>query len=296
MARWRYLIPVLVKRMSLQDTNCPHCGDRSTILIGRKHIVLELRKCASCGLLFRWPKDRPEDNNRFYAGLYSEESGLTTQMPSSDQLEQLLDRGFANSDRDFSTQIATLKKYSTHGRVLDYGASWGYGTWQLMQAGYDALGYEIDPRRAEYGRTHLGVRLLVSSADFDAIPDGTFDLIFTNHVLEHLPDLATTFQCFSRLLKDGGVLYIAVPNCTGMEQPEVFKRKRAFAFGEKHTMAYSAEFFFCNLPAYGFQIESISTSANPNGETESAVDGYELTVVARKPELPSGAASAVLNN
>jgi SAM-dependent methyltransferase len=54
----------------------------------------------------------------------------------------------------------------------------------------------------------------VLRADLSALPvgDGTFDLIFSRSVLEHLPSPSQTFQELSRVLKTGGNIILVTPN------------------------------------------------------------------------------------
>ena len=79
----------------------------------------------------------------------------------------------------------------------------------------------------------------------------------------------------------GGFLIIFVPNCTGIEDPVVFQKKKSFAFGEKHTFAFTTGFFEKNLPSYGFSVEFVDVT--PHGTSKlTMIDGAELVVVARK--------------
>jgi SAM-dependent methyltransferase len=62
-------------------------------------------------------------------------------------------------------------------------------------------------------------------ADIQALPyaDDSFDVVICLHVLEHIPDDALAMRELHRVLKPGGVLYIAVPNFGSIEA----KLKRA---------------------------------------------------------------------
>src|SRR5690349_4812433 len=105
MARPAFLIPVVRKRLLGQDQHCPHCSEPETTLVGSKHLLLQLRRCTSCGLMFRWPKDTAEDNQGFYSGRYQEKTGLTTNLPSLEQLQELCRTKFVGTDRDASSRI-----------------------------------------------------------------------------------------------------------------------------------------------------------------------------------------------
>jgi len=290
MARPAFLIPVLMKRAMGQDQDCPHCGAFNTTLVGRKHLLLQLRRCSRCRLMFRWPKDTVQDNRGFYSGLYREKDGITTFFPSPDELRELCRTRFATTDRDASGRLDLLRQVrpSSSGTVLDYGSSWGYTAWQFAQAGYNVVSFEVDHDRAVYGRERLGLRMIEDPAELAGLPDCSFDVIYTSHVLEHLPDLRGSFPLFLRLLRPGGVLMVFVPNATGIERPEVFEVKKSFGFGEKHTFAFTAEFFEQNLPDYGFVLRRVDTTPyppmdQPRPAEKDPIAGEELMAIAMKP-------------
>jgi len=43
-------------------------------------------------------------------------------------------------------------------------------------------------------------------------PDGTFDFLVNEHVLEHLPDPITALKEWMRVMKPGGILFITLPH------------------------------------------------------------------------------------
>lgn len=279
MARIAYLFRVLSDYLANADKSCPHCGNQQTVLIGRKHVILQLRNCPECQLMFRYPKDTPSRNHTFYSRFYRE-NGITTDTPSDADLMLMLETSFAKTGKDFSERISILKSYRDTGELLDYGSSWCYGSWQLLKAGYRVTAFEIDEARANYGREKLGIDV---HSNWDALKQShqTFDVIFTSHVLEHLPDLGQTFHDFRDMLAPNGLLMILVPNSTGIQHGDVFNRKKSFAFGEKHTLTFTADFFRHNLPQYGFSLIRIDTA--PYSESKSdLISGSELLIIASK--------------
>jgi SAM-dependent methyltransferase len=248
MPKLKYLKRILKHRITGQPRACPHCGERSALpLLGRKKLVQEVRQCRNCLLIFRWPCDTPEESESYYESVYA--SGAVTDLPSESELAKLLQDGFRGGPLDFSEKIAALKTLQASGRVLDYGCSWGYGVFQLLRQGYDAIGYEVSKGRARYGREHLRVPVLDSPGELDRLGGGSFDAIFSNHVIEHLPAVGDTLRAFARLLDNQGLAFLILPNFTG-------RAARAGAFwnwiGETHPIAPTADFFRRNLPAYGF--------------------------------------------
>jgi 2-polyprenyl-3-methyl-5-hydroxy-6-metoxy-1,4-benzoquinol methylase len=218
--------------------------------------------------MFRFPKENSEQNLQFYQSEYEE--GLTTDLPEPPELAILINAKFKGSVKDFSDKIELIRPYLANGRVLDYGCSWGYGAWQFIQAGYDVVAFEISQPRASYGRKNLGVNIISNLDTLNDQMDGSFDLIFTSHVLEHMPDISTVFSLFSRLLRSGGTLSIFVPNCNDCDLPEVFERKKNFAFGEKHTIAYDSSFLSSVLQKHNFDVKLLKD------------DSFEIQIIAQR--------------
>lgn len=209
--RWQqaaYLFSAVVGRLDPGRTRCPHCGDRRVTRISRKRIVTSLVQCQSCRLRFRIPQDTAEHAFRFYQHDYR--SSLATECPSPDECRRMRERGFAKTEKDFShrIEVAAALGMRPGARVLDYGASWGYGTWQFLAAGYDSVGYEISRPRAAYAREHLGVTVM----DDAAALEGPFDCVFSCHVMEHLPSPGLAFELAQRVLKPGGLFMAFTPN------------------------------------------------------------------------------------
>ncbi len=120
----------------------------------------------------------------------------------------------------------------------------------MLQHGYQAVGFEISKLRAAYGRKNLQVHIIDDPKYLTTLPSKSFDVIFTNHVIEHLPRLRETFDLFGRLLTDEGLCFFILPNFTGKEA-----RKGKFWswIGRDHPLAPTADFFKNILPNHGFR-------------------------------------------
>ena len=54
--------------------------------------------------------------------------------------------------------------------------------------------------------------LRISAQDLDSKKHGEFDLIFSNNVMEHIPDLSSTFSAMTNVLSQQGLMVHACPN------------------------------------------------------------------------------------
>lgn len=285
MRRLSFLFRILLNYGS--DKKCPFCDSGDTELTGRRHVFLQLRTCKSCGLMFRWPKETPSFSEKFYQEAYSEGT-YTTELPPPPMLQQFIANNFVGSPKDFAQQIGVLKELLPKGRVLDFGCSWGYGVYQLRQAGYDAFGFEISRPRAEHGRRQLKVEILDSLEDLHNLPSQSVDGIFASHVLEHLGSLKETFALFARILKPDGVVVIMVPNAGGKTARELGVAWPPL-INEKHTLALDGRFFEKNMSSFGFKVLTLSEpyraseirNAMSQGSRLSA-EGQELMVIGQR--------------
>jgi SAM-dependent methyltransferase len=106
--------------------------------------------------------------------------------------------------------------HGPYASALEIGAGTGYFTLNLMQAGVirSATCVDISPgmlRALRANAVGLGLEVRTEACDAEALPfpDASFDLVFGHAVLHHLPDLATAFSEFHRVLRPGGTLAFA---------------------------------------------------------------------------------------
>jgi SAM-dependent methyltransferase len=91
-------------------------------------------------------------------------------------------------------------------RVLEIGCGFGGLLAALEQRGSEAVGIDIDQRRADYVRSRGHTAEVADAAELP-FPDASFDVIVTDSVIEHLPDLFGSLREARRVLRPGGTLY-----------------------------------------------------------------------------------------
>lgn len=247
--QWAHYLHTVWCFLVRQDKNCPYCGNRATERWGKDALILEVRHCPQCRLRFTWPKSSSRFNQIFYNWLYHEIG--TTDLPAADKIEQMKRDVFRGTAMDFTGQVALVQTIQPDGRLVDFGASWGYATWQFGRAGFIATGYEPSQPRVAYGRKHLEVDLRDRPEQLRDLY-GQCDVVFSSHVFEHLPDPRSALDLASSLLKPGGRLVIQVPNCDGRNA-----RTHGLAwgplYGSKHVLSLDRHFFAYALPRHGFR-------------------------------------------
>jgi SAM-dependent methyltransferase len=248
-AKGRFVAKLLWGRVARQPRLCPYCKESDEAeLLHRKKWIMDVLRCRKCLLIYRWPCDSLAENRDYYQKRYV--SGVATHLPEAQGIAEMKARCFKGYlGLDLSTKIQVLKAVKGSGRVLDFGCSWGYGVYQLLSEGFDATGFEISEPRADYGRRNLGVRIVSDQSELSKPGRAGFDVVFTNHVLEHLPAISSSFDLFWDALVPGGVMVNVLPNfaqlaaTTGAEWRWI---------GEHTPIAPTVEFFRRNLPRHGF--------------------------------------------
>jgi 2-polyprenyl-3-methyl-5-hydroxy-6-metoxy-1,4-benzoquinol methylase len=281
--RIRYFCVVCYRTMAHPDGRCAYCLSENTALIGRKFGVVQIRRCAECGLMFRWPKDSEIFNFNFYQSRYFEPEA--TELPAEADVSALAARNFAGTFQDRGKILGMLEMVKPPpATVLDYGCSWGYGLHQLSAMGYDSTGFEISKARAAFGRQTLKLNIIDSLDELDALPPARFDIIHSSHVLEHLPSLNGLFERFTRLLRHDGMLVLSAPNCG--DGVGGLREGWKPIVGEKHAMALDTMFFRNVLPRYGYNVVALTSPYKSEdlraGASSHADNGAELLVVARR--------------
>jgi 2-polyprenyl-3-methyl-5-hydroxy-6-metoxy-1,4-benzoquinol methylase len=276
----RYLLWAAV-RYPFANAECPACGSAATTMIRRKAFVTLLYECMGCGLRFRVPKDTPNENRDFYQEEY--EQGATTECPDSLHLNKLIETSFLGSQNDFSTYIGVLRTLGLKPQdvVLDYGSSWGYGSWQLMRLGCQVYSYEIGATRARYARDRLGCRMLARPSD---VPTPV-DVLFSAHVIEHLPNPNLLWQAARSILKpSSGIVVLFMPNgqpARASEDPSTYH----LAWGKAHPLFLTARALESMAKRHGFIGRAYSSPYDLKAIADGAKGellGGELLFIARQ--------------
>jgi SAM-dependent methyltransferase len=264
---------------------CPYCRSSRGTTIARKVVVVRIHRCAGCGLCFTRPIYESWLTGSFYDHIYDSHHHTTTRLPSPSELDALKRTNFAHSDKNFGPLIEKLRPLvrGDAPQALEIGSSWGYCLYQLRAAGFHPVGLEIARTRREFGRCSLGVEAVGSWSE---LPAGRqFDLVLANHALEHFTDLTSVFARIARALRDGGLLFIAVPNFDfDSFGPSVLSQ-----IGAVHPIGYDAPFFRRNLPSHGLRIVGTFGSWTELPDRPRERPGREgLLVLARKVSAGAG--------
>lgn len=180
------------------DIDCPTCQSSTDVrwLLDKNGCVLH--RCADCTHIFVHPVPDGEELSR----LYSFESGY---MVGADKV--------ANTPvpTKFVERIERLRAQRNGGRLLDVGCSFGQMLRTARDAGFDAVGIEMNPDTATIAR-ELGFEVANGSLEQARFEDAAFDIVHLGDVIEHVPDAFGLLAEVRRVLRPDGLLILSTPN------------------------------------------------------------------------------------
>jgi ubiquinone/menaquinone biosynthesis C-methylase UbiE len=150
----------------------------------------------------------------------------TRPLPTSDQLAALYRQDYyvANQPRLLSTDLARILfqrsiLWQHHralvgrkpGRLLDVGCGNGDLLAYLRGRGWAVVGTEFSTSARKLARGR-GISVHEGELRTIAFPADSFDAVTMLHVLEHVPDPLDELAEVRRILRDGGIVVIEVPN------------------------------------------------------------------------------------
>ena len=203
----RYISACAIKTLRSRDFACPSCMNKHSVIVDRIWLFTSLRRCDACKLLYRAPTTSAQENAAFYQTEYQQ--GVTTDLPTDQELVALVRAQFAGHEKNYDSYLDVLRALGKpDAKLLDFGCSWGYGSYQLARAGYAVDAYEISKPRAEYARTKLNV----STKQLAELEHGTYDIFFSAHVIEHVPSVSKMITLGMQCLKPDGLFIAFTPN------------------------------------------------------------------------------------
>lgn len=116
---------------------------------------------------------------------------------------------------DFIPYVDAFAQYAPpeqYPRILDVGAGSGAETHILQKKGYTVTGITYGKDNVAYAKEHFGIDLIemdMHSLDF---PDASFDGAFTVQTFEHTFAPWLFVIELRRVLRDGGIVFIDVPD------------------------------------------------------------------------------------
>ena len=169
-------------------------------------------------------------------------------------------------------------------RIVDFGGSWGYASWQFRQAGFEVFTYEIGRERALYAKQKLGCTIMEDLRPLD----GTIDCFFSAHVIEHLPNPNIFFDEAAKVLAPAGMIVCCCPN--GAQERQQSEGLDAYDknWGKVHPLMITPGFMrrealkrsFASCNVYSSPVNLLDVAARRDGDLSQS----ELLTIAYRPQ------------
>ena len=111
--------------------------------------------------------------------------------------------------------VELVTRYAPPGsKILDLGCGNGISARLINQAGHDVVGTDISPLFLQEARAWENRQLRYQVCDVLELPFETqaFDVICSNELIEHLPDVETALVEMTRVVRKGGKIVLSGPN------------------------------------------------------------------------------------
>lgn len=118
---------------------------------------------------------------------------------------------FTQKRKEIDERLRHLPNNIENGIVLDIGCGNGQFLKNALELGWEAWGIDQDPLAVETAKK-TGARVIQGGLPDTGLPSSYFDVVTLSHVLEHVYDPLAALKESYRLLKPGGLIWIATPN------------------------------------------------------------------------------------
>ena len=196
----------------LKIDTCPLCGGKQlehaitctdNYASGEK---FEVMRCTHCGFLFTQEAPVEAEIGRYYE--------TPDYISHSDTNKGLMNRVYHQVRKYMLSRKAKLIKRTSglsKGSLLDIGTGTGYFSNAMKERGWRVRAIEKNAKARAFAKEHFELEVDAEDA-LAGYADHSFDAITLWHVMEHLEHLNETWERLAALLKDRGVLIVAVPN------------------------------------------------------------------------------------
>lgn len=238
------------------DTSpCPACGSAMLKPWLNKEITgvtFHLDKCCACGTGYV----NPPPSMHYIKSIYSVTGHGAKSLTSFDDV-MASEREFPNSTVDAKRMVTYAAQLlgslrAGQRRALDIGSGYGFFTQAALNQGFKVVA--VNPAISEN-------QIFKQLNGFDPIPQffeeidfgpEKFDLVILSQILEHLLNPQQVLARIRRLLKQDGILFIAVPNVDAL-LIKILKSKSSFLGLPEHIIHFSKKGLEAILETSGFE-------------------------------------------
>ena len=188
--------------------SCPICDGSDVAPVARSKVLdieyFRTSCCKECGFVFR---DRRPKLDWFLKNWNLRDVSQVNDKFNfiNEEIEEKRMQRYGDTARFF-------KKILSSRKIIDVGCGTGTGLKSFEDEGFEVTGIEPDPSRARIGRERYGVNIIETTLDDYDSESEAFDIVTCLHSLEHFHSPYKVMKSIARLVKEGGHVYIEVPD------------------------------------------------------------------------------------
>jgi SAM-dependent methyltransferase len=175
-------------------THCLLCGSNRLVTIDTE---CNISRCEGCGYVFDNPRPLPQEIAVYYSRPAKYDGWLTAK-PERELL--------------WRRRLQKLLRHRVSGELLDIGTGIGQFLNVARPHFRTLTGTEVSTSAARIAQEQYGLNVINAALEHIDFDDRQFDTITLFHVLEHVHDPVAVVTRSHALLREGGVLLVAVPN------------------------------------------------------------------------------------
>jgi SAM-dependent methyltransferase len=221
----------------------------------------DIVKCPRCGHM----QIDPMPDQATLAGAYAEAE-------SDDYVEE--EAGQRETARRALARIEAHARPGAAGSLLDLGCWVGFLLAEARARGWKTVGVEPSEFGSTYARDTLGLEVMTADLFAAPLPERAFDVVTMGDVIEHLVAPSEALERIGRLLKPGGVVWLAIPDA-GSRLARAMG-KRWWSVLPTHVQYFTRGSVSTLLRSSGFEVLEIDTA--PKAFTVKyylqRIDGY----------------------
>jgi len=269
--------------------SCLLCGNEGNLLYrGMRDFLFgapgfwSLMQCPNCGLVWLNPRPLPDDIGKLYSQYYTHQipehpkknlAGIRKRVKAS-ILQSCFGYRMDGSNRILGSVLGRIGlleeiigsgvrylKAGDKGRLLDVGCGNGLFLDRMRQYGWDVTGVEPDGCAVSVAREKFGLEVFHGSLEEAMFPEGCFDAITVNHVIEHISDPIRLLKECRCVLRPGGKLVVMTPNIESLGARVFCEYWRGLEV-PRHLFLFAPQSLRACTKAAGLNIQHFRTTAN----------------------------------